>query len=521
MATDLQATIDQAVGSSTPQQTTIPNQSTAPETPTLTFGESSQSSEPIDSIVTTDQLENPQPLNLPPAPEPERIKTPEVDVEGTLKQIEEANNRIGELRGQINLGRQRDAVKEGFESIGNVSKFEDDLSREIGLQKKREAKTEIDTKIRNRQRKLDLDLREVEDTFGTRAQKNKTKSEIINKGNRALADLALIQLARAGEYNDAKAFVDEKVKLKLQEQKSDLDALIFFYQENKEQFNKADQRAYEKRIKEDDRAYQKNFEKEKQLEDLKAAMTINAAEDGAGNSVLESIQGAASLEALMSLPDAGRYTKSKADRLAEQLQSINIAKASQALDDLDTVAEELTTTGISPVTNKPFTDNQSKAGTFAVRMDQAENVFSFTDPATGAVTLESKKRFLPFVPDSLKSQDRREFEQAERNFITAVLRRESGAAIADSEFEDARRIYIPVAGDSQDILQRKAASRAAVMQGMKNESVGAFEQLQASLQTQSAPVDLGTYVDQIEQNLADPYASLLSGFNTTTTAVQR
>ena len=73
--------------------------------------------------------------------------------------------------------------------------------------------------------------------------------------------------------------------------------------------------------------------------------------------------------------------------------------------------------------------------------------------------------------------------EAERNFITAVLRRESGAAIADSEFESAREVYIPLATDGQDVLDQKAEARRTVLQGLINEAGGAYTQLQTSLPT--------------------------------------
>lgn len=126
--------------------------------------------------------------------------------------------------------------------------------------------------------------------------------------------------------------------------------------------------------------------------------------------------------------------------------------------------------GISPITGKAFTDSQSKAAAFASRIQDAEPILS-----------QGKPLSIPGVPSFLRSQERRAFEQAERNFITAVLRRESGAAIADSEFESAREVYIPLSTDSENVLAQKARARQTILQGLKNESVGAFDQLQSSL----------------------------------------
>lgn len=47
------------------------------------------------------------------------------------------------------------------------------------------------------------------------------------------------------------------------------------------------------------------------------------------------------------------------------------------------------------------------------------------------------------LPSFLQSAERQKFEQAKRNFVNAVLRNESGAVIADSEFKNADKQYFP------------------------------------------------------------------------------
>ena len=85
------------------------------------------------------------------------------------------------------------------------------------------------------------------------------------------------------------------------------------------------------------------------------------------------------------------------------------------------------------------------------------------------------------LPTALQSSDRQRFEQAKRNFINSQLRRESGAAIAPSEFESADRQYIPLAGDSEEVLQQKSRNRQVVTEGMKAEAGEAFGQLKGRL----------------------------------------
>lgn len=118
---------------------------------------------------------------------------------------------------------------------------------------------------------------------------------------------------------------------------------------------------------------------------------------------------------------------------------------------------------------KPVTPDQSKAALFAKRMEQAEGVFtalekdgySRADRAQGAASL---------APDVMKPEALKRQEQAEKNFLTAVLRRESGASISPSEFSTAEAQYFPRAGDPPDLLEQKRQNRQLALQGLAAEA---------------------------------------------------
>lgn len=74
--------------------------------------------------------------------------------------------------------------------------------------------------------------------------------------------------------------------------------------------------------------------------------------------------------------------------------------------------------------------------------------------------------FGQWEPNFMKSSDRQQLEQAERNFVNAVLRRESGAAISQSEFDSAAKQYFPQPGDSPEVLAQKSQNRAAVVKNL-------------------------------------------------------
>ena len=118
---------------------------------------------------------------------------------------------------------------------------------------------------------------------------------------------------------------------------------------------------------------------------------------------------------------------------------------------------------ISSVTNKPLTDAERSAQGYANRATEADSIIDRVGAQfTGAVSYLGQ-----VLPNILKSSERQEYEQAQRNFVNAVLRRESGAAIAQSEFDNATKQYFPQPGDSKEVIAQKDRNRAIVIQSLQ------------------------------------------------------
>ena len=79
-----------------------------------------------------------------------------------------------------------------------------------------------------------------------------------------------------------------------------------------------------------------------------------------------------------------------------------------------------------------------------------------------------KQKALGMLPygSALQSDVVQQQEQAERNFINATLRKESGAAIADSEYASAQKQYLPQPGDTAATLEQKRQNRVAALRGI-------------------------------------------------------
>ena len=116
--------------------------------------------------------------------------------------------------------------------------------------------------------------------------------------------------------------------------------------------------------------------------------------------------------------------------------------------------------GIRPEAKAP-TEGQSTAQLYAQRMAQAEPVFANPPPSFGS---RFKEGLPGGVGNVMITPESRQFFQAERNFINAVLRKESGAVISDAEFENARRQYIPQPSDDPATLEQKRQNRELAIQ---------------------------------------------------------
>lgn len=130
--------------------------------------------------------------------------------------------------------------------------------------------------------------------------------------------------------------------------------------------------------------------------------------------------------------------------------------------------------GLDPINNssKPATQAQQLASGFATRLDSAGKILNnYSDLGASMIGTVSGAGWFPNV---LKSSDRQQMEQAQRDFINAQLRRESGAVISDSEFENAAKQYFAQPGDSESVLAQKKRARDIAIQNMQNAAGSAY-----------------------------------------------
>lgn len=116
---------------------------------------------------------------------------------------------------------------------------------------------------------------------------------------------------------------------------------------------------------------------------------------------------------------------------------------------------------------KPRTESQTKDYLFGSRMQEANNIVAKLEKQgvdRGSLISRSGsagEAIANVLPSALggNSPQQQQYIQAQRDFINAILRRESGAAIAESEFANARKQYFAQVGDSEAVKAQKRRNR--------------------------------------------------------------
>lgn len=133
--------------------------------------------------------------------------------------------------------------------------------------------------------------------------------------------------------------------------------------------------------------------------------------------------------------------------------------------------------GYGPKTgaSKPLNDTQAKALLFGSRMQEADKILEtltgkYSPAAVNAKVAAGEAPLIGgaagMIGNALLSEEGQQAEQAQRDFINAVLRRESGAVISAPEFANAAKQYFPQPNDKPATLEQKKKNRQLAIRGL-------------------------------------------------------
>jgi hypothetical protein len=111
------------------------------------------------------------------------------------------------------------------------------------------------------------------------------------------------------------------------------------------------------------------------------------------------------------------------------------------------------------------TEDERKVSGYANRTVESHNVINELEKV-GTDLKEAAKAAVPGVGNLMITKEKQRLLQAQRNFVNAVLRRESGAVIAKDEFDNATQQYFPQPGDAPEVIEQKRRNREETIEGL-------------------------------------------------------
>ena len=189
--------------------------------------------------------------------------------------------------------------------------------------------------------------------------------------------------------------------------------------------------------------------------------------------------------------ELAKYTRSLQPRPEANMQVIQTADGPMAFNPRTGETKPILANGQQVqgprADNTPNTDGARKAAGFLLRMKGATDTFDQLEP-TGPADPKGKAKMsdlrpnigqamlgaIPFVGDQLERSSYNEnqgaYDTAKRDFLAAVLRKESGAQINNDEWNEGNRRYFAVRGDTPEIALQKRKNRAQAMQATEIEA---------------------------------------------------
>jgi len=132
--------------------------------------------------------------------------------------------------------------------------------------------------------------------------------------------------------------------------------------------------------------------------------------------------------------------------------------------------------------DKNIPQNVYAAATFAKRMkDAQDNIENVISAGYDPTSIDAKIKSSKYFPEILTDQNQKLMDQAKKNFLTAQLRRESGATISDAEFATGNSMYFPQPGDTEAVLAQKKRNREISIAGLEAEGAKALPKLEQKL----------------------------------------
>lgn len=170
------------------------------------------------------------------------------------KLAQEQALKAQESQGEVT--QNKSSLTDLMNKIVGVQTSRPELEEKAGLNTKTQKVTDVTNQIEASTRAQTNELRALEAQGLTPIQKQQQSSAINRRYAFEQADLALIQSAANRDLDTASRIIDRKIQLQLEPLQTQLDFTKFFYQDNKDTFTKAEDKAFNFKINQLNQQYE-------------------------------------------------------------------------------------------------------------------------------------------------------------------------------------------------------------------------------------------------------------------------
>lgn len=235
-------------------------------------------------------------------------------------------------------------------------------------------------------------------------------------------------------------------------------------------------------------------QKKQALAEKQKAEKISFAEKGVSSEAIDQYHKTGDVSGIQKFLQTNYETDSAAKReIAKQDRTYKELQARKLQNEINSPDENLSYEQKAQIDAKYRAQNQQDkqpaqnefaAAGYAKRARMAEADLAKLPRDTGTGFLAGLKDWVPnaLVPENLQLAD-----QAKRNFISANLRKESGAAIPPEEMRQEEIKYFPQPGDSDAVIAQKARAREQAILNLEAEGSRALPRVSDAQGTTQAP----------------------------------
>lgn len=266
----------------------------------------------------------PQPLKMPEPANFQPVEIPTFSFLSETSEMKNAKAQTEKQRGNLNMvGNDLYAQMLGIGTQeGEQAKFE----QQLGVDAVQVRKTDIENEILQKNNRF---LRENEQimrgTGTTMGQKQAQLNEAQRKQAVDLTDLEIRYQAVTSSLNNISAIAKRKAEIVFGDKKAKVDALKFIYDENKELLTDQEDKLFQKTLLREGKALDIQVKQYQDFEEERLRYLNNAAQAGADNNTLKTIQGAKSLDELYGMQGIQKYSMSQAEKLDMAYKNAQIA----------------------------------------------------------------------------------------------------------------------------------------------------------------------------------------------------